>query len=512
MDTLNKYLQDFNRNLLNNVGVNFTYVNLSNLIEKKKIKVDGLQHNYFRDEIEFSWLSELEIVTEKIMAIASNPRTHIKFEKEIKKAEQVVKIDNYDIIETLKLPKYWRKKDDEYLPEYLYTDQYEMEYAIYENRFIINLIDKMLQFLSRVISDLYEKVKKVNRNFIEHHVPVSDIDILQDIANFEKLSYASNNVARVNNKVQKNIKLLTTKDSPYVEALKRVLEAKKTLSHVLSTPFYKIVKKSKRLSDADVHITNMLAGDKRYSPCYNFYLKLLTIDSSFRVDDEPVAIKDYHNYVLLNLFHAFEDIGFTATSKMATLTSKDQLIIAKKISFKKDEIVCKINSDSEDHIDLLFEIKFKTMKTENMALKKTSKVSIDLLPSTNIEYSSEEELEPYFKKKIAHRLAHGYTNAFIVTTVDNTQKEDVIICSPYVYKIDANVRSMIESCIIFSEGDSYVYSHLCPVCGYYVDGEQEDGNCYCTNCDSVYALFTKGNKKDNKESVWIKRIKNPEKI
>ena len=92
------------------------------------------------------------------------------------------------------------------------------------------------------------------------------------------------------------------------------------------------------------------------------------------------------------------------------------------------------------------------------------------------------------------------------------QKDDVIICSPQTYKIDANVKSMIDSCIIFAEGDNYIYSHICPVCGLYVDGEQDDGNCYCANCDSAYSLMSHGRNNKVKESVWIKRLKNPESI
>jgi hypothetical protein len=256
----------------------------------------------------------------------------------------------------------------------------------------------------------------------------------------------------------------------------------------------------------------MLAGDRKYAPCYNFYRKLLTLQASVEEDDGEINPKDYHNYVLLNIFSAFEDIGFEAKNKDSKLQTVNSLVTTKNFEFVKGDITCVISTKSEDHIDLTFNANFKTKKEEYSNLKKVSYVSIDLVPSTTSEYTSDHELIPYFKKKIAYRLSRKYTNAFIVTTVDNTQKDDVIICSPYLYKIDANIRSMIESCIIFSEGDSYIYSHLCPVCGFYIDGEQEDGNCYCANCDSVYSLMLKSNKKQVKESVWIKRLKNPEKL
>ena len=53
------------------------------------------------------------------------------------------------LIETLKVPAYWKQKGDRFLPEKVFTDIFEIEYAIYENRFIINLVDKMMLFLSQ---------------------------------------------------------------------------------------------------------------------------------------------------------------------------------------------------------------------------------------------------------------------------------------------------------------------------------------------------------------------------
>ena len=149
-------------------------------------------------------------------------------------------------------------------------------------------------------------------------------------------------------------------------------------------------------------------------------------------------------------------------------------------------------------------------KILNLKGKRTSSVSIDLIPQTTLEYPTADELSMYFKKKIHARMNKGYTNAFIITTVDNTQKDDVIICSPDVYKIDANITNMVKSCLVFAEGDTDLYSKVCPVCGAYMDGEQENGNCYCSNCGSVYSLISQGKDENKHELIWIKRIKNPD--
>ena len=390
------------------------------------------------------------------------------------------------------------------------------EYDIQDNgtsdKFLINLIDKMLLFLAQTIAYLMEKIKKINSNFIDLHIPVSDIDLLAEIANFDEGNILGDK-KRSNFKLTSKGNLLTTNDSPYLDALRHMIEARNTLTHVLSTPFYKMVKKAKPLVDSDVHITNMLAGDKLYAPCYTFYRKLLPLLANQRDDDDIVNIKEYHNYVLANILDAFNTLGYKSKDASANnIKNNAGLVRLHKFDLTKGEMTCEIDTDSEDHIDLTFVTSMKIVDTKNVQGKRKNKVSIDLVPTINNEYASDQELTPYFRKKIAYRLTQGYNNAFVVTTVDNTQKDDVIICSPQVYKVDANIKSMIESCIMFSEGNNYIYSHLCPVCGYYVDGELEDGNCYCANCESVYTLLIKGGNKENKETVWIKRLKNPEKI
>ena len=515
-NNLGKYLEDYSSNVLNELGKEFSYSNFVSKSKNSELRATGLSTNFYEEKIDFPWLEELEMVTEKIMAIASKPRTHIKVEKDVKKAEQAVKIDNNDIIETLKVPAYWKQKGDRFLPEKVYTDIFEIEYAIYENRFIINLVDKMMLFLSQVVAQLYEQIKNVNKKFIDAHISLADVDIIQDLAGFDTFKYVPASSTRSKRIKDEEAKLLTTKDSPYVEALKKILICRNNVSHVRSTPFYKDVKKAKPLSDSDVHITNMLAGDRTYAPCYDFYRKLLHLMVKNINETEPVNPKDYHNYVLGNIFAAFDDLGFKEASGNKKIKDSENLMHLDKYVLKREDLSCVITTHDEDHIDLVFELAptktLKVVEGEVGDKKLKSTVSIDLYPTATAEYPNADELTEYFKKKIRTRLKSGYTNAFIVTAVDGTQKDDVMICSPQTFKIDANVKSMIDSCIIFAEGDNYVYAHICPVCGFYVDGEQDDGNCYCANCDSTYSLMSDGKNNKVKESVWIKRLKNPERI
>ena len=106
INNLSKYLEDYSNNVLTQVGKEFSYSSFLSKSRNSNLRPSGLTTNFYEEKIDFPWLEELEMVTEKIMAIASKPRTHIKVEKDVKKAEQAVKIDNNDIIETLKVPAY----------------------------------------------------------------------------------------------------------------------------------------------------------------------------------------------------------------------------------------------------------------------------------------------------------------------------------------------------------------------------------------------------------------------
>lgn len=518
MESISQYLEQYSKSLKKTLGEKFSLATFNKQVKTHTDLTGGLRENNFLPDFDLPWLDELKVVTEKILAIASSPRTHIKFEKEVKKSELAVKIDNYDIIETLKVPKFWRRKGGTYLPEYVYTDLYEIELAIYENRFIINLIDKMMQFLSQIIAKLYAAIKKIDENFVNYLVSMSDIEILHELAKFDGFKYTNSKLRHSENaNARARGSLLTTSDSPYVKALQEVITARNTLSHVRSTPFYTVVKRAKALSDSDIHPTNMLLGDPTYAPCYNFYRKLLTLLSQNRILPIKVNMVDYHNYVMTHILAAFNDLGFVSRDAVCDFTFENNVLTNKKITLMKDQIRCVITFEQPGHIDLKFKFWTNYVLPDDQAeLDKlkgaySSKVSIDLYPTIDEMNSSDQELIGYFRKKINYRINHdGYMNAFIITTVDNTQKEDVIICSPYLYKIDANVKTMIDSCIIFTEADKFVYSHICPVCGYYHDGEQDDGNCYCPHCDSVFSNVTTGDNKRSKDNIWIKRLKNPE--
>ncbi len=503
------YLHDYNLKLLNKVINENAFSNLGEAFSQSPAGqlASGLKSNPIDEHIEFPWIDQLDEVTEKIMSIASNPRTHVRFDKEIRLAEQAVKVDGNDMKMTTKTSKLWRLKDEAFKPEKVYTTVYEADYAIYENRFLLNLVNKINNLLNHAIRQLNEIVKKVNRNYVNKNVSLASIDDVNDIANLTKISMKKE-------KSDQNL-LLTTSDAPFLEDWKMIIKAKNRINNFYSTEFYRYLKDQKPLSDSDVHITNILAEDRSYAPCYNFYLKLIRLTDKIDEEKKPVDPIEYHNFVVTNLFSVLGKEGFFAPmTAQNTIEIAGNLIRFKDFLVSKDEMNCYITTQDKDHIDLKFEFNYakdQPIASDPMfAGRRHNLVSIDLVAAKDAEFLNIEELAVHFRKLINQRLANGYTNSFVVTPIDGTQKDDVIICSPDVYKIDANITNMIKSCLIFAEGDTTLYSKVCPICGAYMDGEQENGNCYCSNCGSTYSLMSQGKDSGKTELIWIKRIKNPD--
>ncbi|MCR4879969.1 MAG: hypothetical protein K5906_03325, partial [Bacilli bacterium] len=84
---------------------------------------------------------------------------------------------------------------------------------------------------------------------------------------------------------------------------------------------------------------------------------------------------------------------------------------------------------------------------------------------------------------------------------------NTIIVSPFAENVDLTLKNMIESSLVFVEGDSKIYSKMCPICGTRVDGEWDDGNCHCLDCNSIWTALISGDNHKYQNTIWLKAIK-----
>ncbi|MCR5348867.1 MAG: GNAT family N-acetyltransferase [Bacilli bacterium] len=451
----------------------------------------------YDEQKKYPWIPEFSAVTENIMAIVSKPRTHLRVYKEVTQAEKAVKIDNTDVTMTLKVPRFWKEKDNRMLPEYIYTDVAETDFAIYENRFVVALIDKMRSFISHIIVELLNQPRYLTRYVIDSQLDLMDIHFLQD------------ETPDPLNPIKNDSDLLTDKDDPIIQTLRKLLDAQRILSHSVSTPFYKEVKKAKGLSDSDIHATNMLIGDRNYAACFQFYMKLINL-SSDQNRKEQLLDDGYCNWAFQKILEVYKRLGFTIAPEGIPLNKKGLLDVS-AITAKKGALSASFMRDDSKHIIVVYEVKDPSLSEQDASSRKRrSRVSIDFMPGLNADMPTLDDLNTEIDHLIFHRLTpeQDFENAFVITSEALVSDKNAIVINPNVAKIDSNLENMIRGTLTFLKGDAWTYSRICPVCGAYMDGENTDGNFYCPSCDSVYSFIETGTG-DHNEIIWVKRLHSP---
>lgn len=479
---------------MKNKHKNITSITIDNLIKPKKYPFTLPQRSIkIFNAKDYQWVKEAKTVIEKLESIVNSPRTHLSANQEFRKIEVAEKIDNASLRETIKRAKQWRKKDGELLPEQILTNEFETDFAIYENRFILTLIKDLDIFINNETRDLYNQVYSVSSNYQFRSANITAAKGLVSQSNVQLPLYG----------VSPSLKrksFLRTDETEFIGVLEQLLIIKRRLTHIMSSRFYQNVNKAKSLKENDIHPTNILMGDHLYAPCYTFYLKLIKIQANKKLIN-VINNKLYTNYVICSLFKNLKKLKYTFNKKRIKVNNN----CIQLTNFRAENKYFKlIISNRNAHIDLKFELclKNKTFKkSDDLLLRKTNRVSLDAI--SNIDNLSDEMID----RVITYRMEKGYNNAYIVSSQLFTTNENVIYCSAYFNKVDSNLYNMLNSISLVTEANQFIYSNLCPVCGNPVSIEENKGNYTCPMCNSLYSIIPTKTKLAKFNLLWVKRVK-----
>ena len=174
-----------------------------------KLENVSLQSFSFDRDMEF--FGDASFIMSVIISIIAHPHISNKREEVVIRAEQAQNIDVEAFQRVLKDSTLWKERDLEMLPEYVYHYQHVDEVRIYENQFIVLLIDLLddeLQkysefYVSMIPSFDSEKENKLDAESTEK--ALSMIDGLKRKIRYIKNSYFYKEVSR-GLKISKNIK------------------------------------------------------------------------------------------------------------------------------------------------------------------------------------------------------------------------------------------------------------------------------------------------------------------
>lgn len=505
--SIEEYLNKFDATFNKKAGDLCEYSNLRRWIKRNSLhlSVPNNPRKEFNAK-DFDYIERFEAVIERIVTIISNPRTYIKVYKDVKKAEIVTKIDASDIAATLKVSAYWKNISGRQLPYKLYADTFETEYAIYENKFVVTLIDKMIKFINKRTNELSLKIGRITKNFYSLYI---DLDDSNKFDPYSVVPTRERQSKILQKKIQDVEALLTKSDNPYIPYLQRLLVIRRTLNNLRGTSFYRTVKKAGTLAENAIHPTNMLVGEKSYFECYLFNKYLNELNTSNKV--EKITNKNaYRNYVLCCLFRELENLGFSFGDKRIKVING--LMELKNFTGTRGQIDVFLTT-SGNHIDIEFKLRQRDVyvtRKDYVKARLSNKASLTLMPTLDgRNTSATSTLNDVVDRRINYQIRKGNASSFVVTTSDETYLDGVIICSPFTEKFDTNIYNMLKSMLIFIQGDKEIYSQMCPVCGSLITGEGEDGNFVCDYCESVYSILPLQAISKGLYTVWIKKLKTP---
>lgn len=491
------------KNRKHDLAVNsFIFSDLEKAIDNKDIVLKNLEYYLRNDNKEFPWIEEFHKVLNAIAKIITSPRYHIISYKEPQYVEKIIKIDNQDIIDSSKNDTYWQRDDSNNItPKKFSTSINEKDIAIYENRFVVYLIDVMLNFINENIVNIRKSARFVSQNFSEDKFNYSKADEIIALANFKQFTYVNKK------KKDREMPLLNVSNTSLLKSLDKMYDIKKSLLMITFSPFYQTIKKNLSFNHGNVYATNLLVGENSYRTCYNFYFYLLAIRNEPKERDY-IRKPAYYDFVIISLLNTFRELGFSFNKNRIMFKGAHHIDL-QNYNVEKEGIKAHINViKNEIHITFTVQyIEGNFHKVLNLNSKRTNKICLIMLPNVKNEHDLEsvrKQYETLIDNKIENE---GFIDAFVVSPRNEYNFTNSVIVSPYMENVDLSLKNVIQSSLIFVEGDSSMYSKICPICGARVDGEWEDGNCHCLECKSIWTSLLSGDNHKYQHTIWFKRIK-----
>ena len=112
---------------------------------------------------EFVFADDVATLVSHIRSIFKEPHIFLKKEDVIQNTTVASKFDSVSLRQTYKDDKIWRVKNGTVAPEYIHAYVYEDNLAIYENRFIVYLIDLLLEMVPKKINELMVGLETLNK-------------------------------------------------------------------------------------------------------------------------------------------------------------------------------------------------------------------------------------------------------------------------------------------------------------------------------------------------------------
>src|SRR5574344_381846 len=236
-----------------------------------------------RDEttkFDITWIEQLETGVFALEKIAKNPKKFLKEDDQVVPIELARKVGSRSVQHLASHSQFVKdiKEDGSVVPEKILNLAMDEDYGIYENRFIMTLMKKLIIFVEL----RYDYVTKHSESFNS------------DIITYSKKLEIDGAVYEVETKIKCSIPSGTKAERQVnQDLLERITLIRRRVMFLMGTEFYKSIKDCKPVNNP-IQQTNIIRKHPDYHACYLLWRFIDQYDAlgiSFDVDESKVAIE-----------------------------------------------------------------------------------------------------------------------------------------------------------------------------------------------------------------------------
>lgn len=272
------------------------------------------------------WIETIESYFPSLDKITRDPKSGLKYLQEVVQIEKAKKV-NSDSIRHLAANTQLIKevRNGEVIPKQILTTQAEIEYAIYENRFIKTLVDRLFDFVNR----RYDLVK--------HNVETYQNKFFNLKSNFD--------MRESNISLEVDLKIKDTVDNDELaksnhELLSRIQSLLKRVNGIRVSPFMEDLKHAKPIVPP-IMKTSIILKNVDYNNCYNLWLYL----DKYNMLNFDVDVKEQNltldRYYLRNVYQTALTAFTTVYGNQKALEDHYQYLDVQEYKRKSPKIVKK---------------------------------------------------------------------------------------------------------------------------------------------------------------------------
>ncbi len=381
------------------------------------------------------WITTLETYFPSIDKIIGNPFSTLRQEEEIVPIEKARKVNSASI-KHLAANTHLIKEvvDGEVVPKKILTTHSEIEYGIYENRFIMTLINRLITFLS----NRYEVVKSNIESYERKHLNLKskfnifESEVAMDIDLVFKESVD-------NEEVKEKSKIY----------LSRVTNLTRMVAGYKNSPFMKLMEGQKPVKPP-IMKTNIILKNPDFRNAYNLWLFLDHCDSIFYdidVEERDLDVAPSYMYnlnqialityalVLYNQNLSKKNYDASNLIKYERKATKLVKTHAKDVVENPSAIVIEDNTINEYYLEQnkrVFKQKLEELLGEDVpyeealknALTQTIGITNSLFQSVFDMAQEEDLMEAVEKKNLIDKLVDAKKKARIAQIIRETKEAD----------------------------------------------------------------------------------------